>query len=77
MGYTIKDIALRAGVSKSTVSRIISGKGVASPETREKVLKMKELQYKPNALARAMVSQRTNNISVVVYHSRSPMASIL
>ncbi|GAJ41198.1 LacI family DNA-binding transcriptional regulator [Saccharococcus caldoxylosilyticus] len=76
MGYTIKDIALRAGISKSTVSRVISGKGVASPETREKVLKvMKELQYKPNALARAMVSQRTNNIGVVVYHSRSPMAS--
>jgi DNA-binding LacI/PurR family transcriptional regulator len=62
VGYTIKDIALRAGVSKSTVSRVISGKGVASPEKREKVLKvMKELQYKPNALARAMVSQRTNN----------------
>ncbi|KYD22940.1 MULTISPECIES: LacI family DNA-binding transcriptional regulator [Anoxybacillaceae] len=42
MGYTIKDIALRAGVSKSTVSRIISGKGVASPETREKSIKSDE-----------------------------------
>jgi len=39
VGYTIKDIALRAGVSKSTVSRVISGKGVASPETREKSIK--------------------------------------
>ncbi|WP_286173532.1 LacI family DNA-binding transcriptional regulator [Geobacillus sp. E263] len=42
MGYTIKDIALRAGVSKSTVSRVISGKGVASPETREKSIKSDE-----------------------------------
>lgn len=73
---TIKDIALRAGVSKSTVSRVISGKGFASQEAREKVFKaMKELQYKPNALARAMVSQRTNNIGVVVYHPHASIAS--
>jgi DNA-binding LacI/PurR family transcriptional regulator len=76
VSYTIKDIALRAGVSKSTVSRVISGKGFASQQAREKVFKaMKELQYKPNALARAMVSQRTNNIGVVVYYYH-PHASI-
>ncbi|GMB09739.1 LacI family transcriptional regulator [Thermolongibacillus altinsuensis] len=69
MNYTIVDIALRAGVSKSTVSRVISGKGFASKEAREKVLKaIEELQYKPNGLARAMVSQRTNNIGVIIYH---------
>jgi len=59
VGYTIRDIASRAGVSKSTVSRVITGKGFASQEAREKVLKaIEELKYKPNGLARAMVSQK-------------------
>lgn len=76
MSYTIKDIARLAGVSKSTVSRVISGKGYASKEAREKVLNaMKELQYKPNGVARAMVSQRTNNIGVIIYRQHHPIAS--
>ncbi|MEK5326161.1 LacI family DNA-binding transcriptional regulator [Aeribacillus sp. FSL M8-0254] len=76
MSYTILDIASRAGVSKSTVSRVISGKGFASQEAREKVLKaIEELQYKPNAVARAMVSQRTNNIGVIIYRQHYPIAS--
>ena len=51
ISYIIKDIAELAGVSKSSVSRIISGSGYASQESREKLLKaMKELQYKPNAV---------------------------
>ncbi|WP_029192814.1 LacI family DNA-binding transcriptional regulator [Paenibacillus harenae] len=76
MDLTIKQIALRAGVSKSTVSRVISGKGYASPETREKVNQIiNELQYKPNALARAMVSQRTNNIGVIIFREEYPIAS--
>ncbi|MCJ8010243.1 LacI family transcriptional regulator [Paenibacillus sp. KQZ6P-2] len=76
MDYTIKEIALRAGVSKSTVSRVISGKGYISPATREKVEQIiRELQYKPNALARAMVSQRTHNIGVIIYRQEYPIAS--
>jgi DNA-binding LacI/PurR family transcriptional regulator len=76
LSYTILDIASRAGVSKSTVSRVISGKGFASQEAREKVLKaIEELQYKPNAVARAMVSQRTNNIGVIIYQQHYPVAS--
>lgn len=68
--YTIRDIASRAGVSKSTVSRVISGKGFASLKSREKVWKaIEELQYKPNGLARAMVSKRSNNIGVIVFRS--------
>jgi DNA-binding LacI/PurR family transcriptional regulator len=66
MAYTIKEIASRAGVSKSTVSRVISNTGYTSQAAREKVLQViEELQYKPNAVARAMVSQRTNNIGVI------------
>ncbi|WP_201005121.1 LacI family DNA-binding transcriptional regulator [Paenibacillus glycanilyticus] len=73
---TIKEIARRAGVSKSTVSRIISGNGYSSPEARDKVLGLvEELQYKPNAVARAMVSQRTHNIGVLLYRSELPIAS--
>lgn len=76
MSSTIKDIALRAGVSKSTVSRVISGNGYTSPEAREKVLRaVEELQYKPNGVARAMVSQRTNNIGVIIYRQHHPIAS--
>jgi DNA-binding LacI/PurR family transcriptional regulator len=76
VNYTINDIALQAGVSKSTVSRVISEKGYASKESREKVLKaIKEMQYRPNGVARAMVSQRTNNIGVIIYRQHHPIAS--
>ncbi|WP_274650225.1 LacI family DNA-binding transcriptional regulator [Paenibacillus humicola] len=76
MSHTIKQIADLAGVSKSTVSRIISGNGYASPEARERVERViAELQYKPNAVARAMVSQRTNNIGVIIYRQHHPIAS--
>jgi DNA-binding LacI/PurR family transcriptional regulator len=76
MGNTINEIASRAGVSKSTVSRVISNTGYTSQAAREKVLKIiQELQYKPNAVARAMVSQRTNNIGVIIYREHHPIAS--
>ncbi len=76
MSHTIREIAQLAGVSKSTVSRVISGKGYIHPETRDAVLKViEELQYKPNAVARAMVSQRTHNIGVLIYRREYPIAS--
>lgn len=76
MSITIIDIARRTGVSKSTVSRVIAGTGYTSPETREKVLQaIQELQYKPNAVARAMVSQRTYNIGVIIYRQHHPIIS--
>ncbi|CAG7638162.1 LacI family DNA-binding transcriptional regulator [Paenibacillus allorhizosphaerae] len=76
MNSTIIDIARHAGVSKSTVSRVISGKGYTSPEVREKVmLAARELQYKPNAVARAMVSQRTYNIGIIIYRKDYPIVS--
>jgi LacI family transcriptional regulator len=76
MAYTINEIASQAGVSKSTVSRVISNTGYTSRAAREKVMKIiHELQYKPNAIARAMVSQRTNNIGVIIYREHHPIAS--
>lgn len=76
MRHTIIDIARLSGMSKSTVSRVISGKGSISPEAREKVYKaIEELQFKPNALARAMVLQRTHTIGVIIYRQHYPIAS--
>jgi DNA-binding LacI/PurR family transcriptional regulator len=76
LNHTIIDIALHAGVSKSTVSRVVSGKGYISPKTLEKVMNaIQELQYKPNAVARAMVAQRTFNIGIIIYRKDYPIVS--
>ncbi len=63
---TIREIAKIAGVSTATVSRIINGKGEASPETMERVLKLvAELNYQPNQLAKTL-SQRTSNLLAIM-----------
>ena len=57
MSPTIYDIARVAGVSKSTVSRVLNKQTNISPEARGKVLKaIDELNYQPNKLARALTS---------------------
>lgn len=56
--YTIDDIARELGVSKTTVSRAISGKGRISKETRERVFAfIEEHDYRPNVVARACAEQ--------------------
>jgi LacI family transcriptional regulator len=64
---TIFEVAALAGVSKSTVSNVIRGaQGVAEP-TRERVLEaIERLGYRPNALARQFVAQRTTTLGVLV-----------
>lgn len=63
---TIDDIAEALGVSKTTVSRAISGKGRISRETTEKVRQyISEHNYKPNAFASGLAQQKTFNIGVV------------
>ena len=67
MVVTLADVAARAGVSASTVSYVISRKRPISPETRERVLRaVAELGYHPNAGARALASQRSNTIALMV-----------
>lgn len=57
---TIRDVAIRAGVSRQTVSRVINGKPEVSPQTRLRVLGViEELGYRPSAVARSMVTGRT------------------
>ncbi len=65
--YNLDDIAAELGLSKSTVSRAISGKGRISPSTREKVLQcIKVLNYHPNSIAKSLSESKTYNIGVVI-----------
>jgi DNA-binding LacI/PurR family transcriptional regulator len=64
---TSGDVARRAGVSQSAVSRTFSPGASVSPEMRERVLKAAdELGYRPNALARAMISGRSRLIAILL-----------
>lgn len=65
MKCTIKDIARKAGVSPSTVSRVISGNSRISADTQEKVRAiMEKMNYRPNLLARSLVNRTTNAVGV-------------
>ena len=64
---TSAEVALRAGVSQSAVSRVFTPGASASAKTAEKVKQAaKELGYRPNSLARAMVSGKSRIIGLVV-----------
>lgn len=64
---TIKDIALKTGVSKSTVSRVLCNDIHVSPETRAKVLACaKALDFEPNYFAKALKTQRSRTIAFFV-----------
>ena len=63
----LEDVALLAGVSKTTVSRVLNNRGYISQELRRKVHDaMKELNYVPNENARNLQRQKTGMIGVVV-----------
>ncbi len=67
---TIKEVADRADVSPSTVSRVINDNSQITEETRQRVLKaIEELDYQPNILARNLVNQKSNNIGLVIPYS--------
>ncbi|MDY1038940.1 LacI family DNA-binding transcriptional regulator [Lelliottia sp. CFBP8978] len=75
MSPTIYDIARAAGVSKSTVSRVLNKQTNISPEAREKVLKaIDELNYQPNKLARALTSSGFDAIMVISTRSTKTTA---
>ena len=64
---TIKDVAKLAGVSISTVSRVMNNSKPVSPEAKRKVLDaINKLDFKPNELARSLVMRRSNLIGVIV-----------
>ena len=69
---TIIDVALHAGVSKSTVSNVLQGKGTVDPAIRERVGRaIAKIGYQPNAGARSM-RQRSKVFGVVVGDLKNP-----
>ncbi|MCL2146555.1 MAG: LacI family transcriptional regulator [Synergistaceae bacterium] len=63
----IKEIAKAAGVSTSTVSRVLNNNQLISPETREHVIKIiRKHNYVPNAMARGLSTQKANTVALLV-----------
>jgi DNA-binding LacI/PurR family transcriptional regulator len=66
-GVTSSEVARRAGVSQSAVSRTFTPGASISPKTREKVMAAaQELGYRPNAIARSLITNRSRIIAVVM-----------
>jgi len=70
LARTIDEIALSAGVSKATVSRVVNGSAPVSPDTREKVEAiMKANNYRPNLSARSLAGGGNGMIALVLDES--------
>ncbi|MBU8880711.1 LacI family transcriptional regulator [Bacillus sp. FJAT-29790] len=66
MTITIKDIAHKAGVSYSTVSKALNDSPLVKPETKNKIIKIaKEMGYEPNYAAQRLVSKQSRVIGVI------------
>ncbi|MGX5378247.1 LacI family DNA-binding transcriptional regulator [Ligilactobacillus sp. LYQ135] len=69
----LTDVAKKAGVSPTTVSRVINNYGYLSEKTKEKVYQaMEELNYQPNSLARSLHGKQTNLIGVIMPDITNP-----
>jgi LacI family transcriptional regulator, sucrose operon repressor len=69
----IEDVAKLAGVSPTTVSRVLNNRGYISSETREKVQNaMNELNYFPNDVARSLFNKRSNLIGLILPTTSNP-----
>lgn len=70
---TIKDVAAKAGVTVTTVSRVLNNRGYISELTKSKVYHaMEELDYRPNEVARSLSKQQTNCIGVILPSAEHP-----
>ena len=70
---TIVDVARLAGVTPTTVSRVINNRGYISEKTKKRVHEaMDELGYRPNEIARSLTKQKSNTIGVIVPHISHP-----
>jgi LacI family transcriptional regulator, sucrose operon repressor len=64
---TIRDVAEKAGVTVTTVSRVLNNRGYISEKTRRKVYEaMKELNYQPNELARSLYRRKSYLIGLLI-----------
>ncbi|MET3443234.1 LacI family transcriptional regulator [Variovorax paradoxus] len=70
---TIKDVALRAGVSVTTVSHVVNDTRHVSAKGRERVEEaIRELGYVPNAMARSLKSNTTSTLGMLIPNSSNP-----
>ena len=73
---SMQDIADKAGVSRVTVSRVLSNHPSVKAETRKKVLYwVKELEYEPNVIAQSLAGSSTNVIGLLVPEIAYPFFS--
>jgi DNA-binding LacI/PurR family transcriptional regulator len=73
MAVTMRDVAERAGVSIKTVSRVVNNQGEISEATRRRVRAViEELGYRPNTLARGLVSGRSHSVGMVIPRITDP-----
>lgn len=73
----LHDVAKLAGVSHTTVSRVLNDRQYVSPKTKKKVEKsMEELGYRPNLLARSLVSQSSATIGVLIISDSNLVGSL-
>ncbi len=74
MAVTLKEVAERAGVSRSAVSRTFTAGASVSPKTRAKVERAaNELGYAPNALASSLTTGRTKLIGLIANNFHNPL----
>lgn len=74
MAVTLKDVAARAGVSRSAVSRCFTPGASVSAATRARIEQAaRELGYAPNALASSLTTGRTRLVGLIVNNFRNPM----
>jgi DNA-binding LacI/PurR family transcriptional regulator len=76
MSVSIKDIARKAGVSHSTVSRALANSPLVNPETKARIQELaREMGYTPSAIARAMSTGRTHTVGLVVTTIADPFVA--
>lgn len=76
--YSIKDIAKMAGVSPSTVSRVINDSKKVNEETKMKINKIiRQVDYSPNPMAKAMRTKKSNFVGVIISDITDPFFSEL
>lgn len=73
MRITVNDIAKLANVSQSTVSKVLNGYPNVKESTKQEVMKtIKELNFTPDAVARSMITKRTNTLGLIVGDISNP-----
>lgn len=73
MAVTIKDIARKAGVSYATVSRALNNRPEVNEKTRREIQKLaEEMGYKPNALARSLVTRESKTLGLIIPDITNP-----